>query len=367
MPKCLTALGLMSGTSLDGIDVALLETDGENSLRRGPSRSYSYDRSQRSRLMRAVQEAQDLTDRAMRPGSLAAVEKDLTAWHGRAVHNFLADVELDRARIDVIGFHGQTVLHRPRQRLTIQLGDGAMLARLLGSSVVSDFRAADVAQGGEGAPFVPVYHRALAADIPLRPVAFVNIGGVANITYIGPQDELLAFDTGPGNALLDDWVESHTGSAVDVDGRYALSGRVDDDLLQRLLSDPYFASPPPKSLDRQNFSAAGLRGLSLEDGAATLTLFTARAIAASVRHLPEPPKAWIICGGGRRNPAIMAALERVVEGLVMPAEAQGLDGDAMEAEAFAYLAVRSLRGLPLSFPSTTRVAAPMPGGVHHTA
>jgi anhydro-N-acetylmuramic acid kinase len=222
MPKCLTALGLMSGTSLDGIDVALLETDGENSLRRGPSRSYSYDRSQRSRLMRAVQEAQGLTDRAMRPGSLAEIENDLTVWHARAVQNFLADVELDRASIDVIGFHGQTVLHRPRQRLTIQLGDGARLARLLGISVVSDFRAADVAQGGEGAPFVPVYHRALAADIPLRPIAFVNIGGVANITFVGPQGELLAFDTGPGNALLDDWVESHTGSAVDVDGRYAL-------------------------------------------------------------------------------------------------------------------------------------------------
>ena len=366
MPKFSTALGLMSGTSLDGIDVALLETDGEDLVSRGPARTYSYDQGQRARLMSGLQEAENLSQRLSRPGGLAALEKDLTLWHAGAVKAFCADTHVDRARIDVIGFHGQTVLHRPAERLTVQLGDGAMLARLSGVAVVSDFRAADVAQGGEGAPFVPVYHRALAAAIAVRPLAFVNIGGVANITYVGRNRELLAFDTGPGNALLDDWMAQHTGSPLDQDGRHALTGRVDPNMLDRLLADSYFTRPPPKSLDRQNFPTDALSGMSLEDGAATLTMFTARAIAASVDHLPEPPKVWIICGGGRRNPALMGALENSAPGLVMPAEAQGLDGDSMEAEAFAYLAVRSLRGLPLSFPSTTRVAAPMPGGVLHT-
>jgi anhydro-N-acetylmuramic acid kinase len=366
MPKCSTALGLMSGTSLDGIDIALVETDGEDVVRRGPARTYPYDQRQRERLMSALEEAKRLTDRQSRPGSLAALEKDLTLWHASAVRAFCTDAQIDRVRIDVIGFHGQTVLHRPAERLTVQLGDGAMLARLAGSPVVSDFRAADVAQGGEGAPFVPVYHRALAAMIAARPLAFVNIGGVANITYVGRNCELLAFDTGPGNALIDDWMALHTGSPLDHDGRHALKGRMDQSHLDRLLADRYFSRPPPKSLDRQNFSIDALAGLTLEDGAATLTMFTARAIAAAVDHLPEPPKVWIVCGGGRRNPALMGALENSVSGLVMPAEAQGLNGDSMEAEAFAYLAVRSLRGLPLSFPSTTRVAAPTPGGVLHT-
>lgn len=366
MPKCSTALGLMSGTSLDGIDIAQVETDGEDVVRRGPARTYPYDQRQRERLMSALEEAKRLTDRQSRPGSLAALEKDLTLWHASAVRAFCTDAQIDRVRIDVIGFHGQTVLHRPAERLTVQLGDGAMLARLAGSPVVSDFRAADVAQGGEGAPFVPVYHRALAAMIAARPLAFVNIGGVANITYVGRNCELLAFDTGPGNALIDDWMALHTGSPLDHDGRHALKGRMDQSHLDRLLADRYFSRPPPKSLDRQNFSIDALAGLTLEDGAATLTMFTARAIAAAVDHLPEPPKVWIVCGGGRRNPALMGALENSVSGLVMPAEAQGLNGDSMEAEAFAYLAVRSLRGLPLSFPSTTRVAAPTPGGVLHT-
>jgi anhydro-N-acetylmuramic acid kinase len=366
MPQCSTALGLMSGTSLDGIDVALIETDGEDVVRRGPARTYPYDERQRARLTAALEEAKRLTDRRSRPGSLAALEKDLTLWHAGAIQAFCADAEVDRARIDVIGFHGQTVLHRPVERLTVQLGDGSLLASLTGTPVVSDFRAADVAQGGEGAPFVPVYHRALAAAIAARPLAFVNIGGVANITYVGNNRELVAFDTGPGNALIDDWMARHTGSPIDHDGRHALKGCVDQAILDRLLADDYFSRPPPKSLDRQNFSIDLIAGLSLEDGAATLTMFTARAIAAAVAHLPEPPRAWIICGGGRRNPALMGALENSVAGLVMPAEAQGFDGDSMEAEAFAYLAVRSLHGLPLSFPSTTRVAQPMPGGVLHT-
>jgi len=367
MPKPLTALGLMSGTSMDGIDVALARTDGEDLVERGASRTYAYDAEQRRRLVHALDEAKTLKDRAARPGGLAVLENDLTHWHGRAVEFFCREMGIERSSVDIIGFHGQTVLHKPADRLTVQLGDGALLARLTGVSVVSDFRAADVAQGGEGAPFVPVYHRALAAHIAARPLAFVNIGGVANITFVGEDGGLMAFDTGPGNALIDDWTEHQTGCPADTDGRYALAGRVDSSLVDQMLADSYFKLRPPKSLDRQRFTTGPIAGLSLEDGAATLTMFTARSIAAAVDHLPARPKAWIICGGGRRNPAIMGALENSVDGVVMPAEAQGLNGDALEAEAFAYLAVRSLYGLPLSFPSTTRVPKPTPGGVHHTA
>jgi anhydro-N-acetylmuramic acid kinase len=367
MPKCLVAVGLMSGTSMDGIDVALLETDGEDFVSRGPFRTYPYSADQRARLAKSLSEARTLTGRFERPGGLGVLERDLTSWHADAVRSFCEDTNLDRSDIDVVGFHGHTILHRPANRLTVQLGDGALLAQLTGLSVVSDFRAADVAVGGEGAPFVPVYHRALAGAIAARPLAFVNIGGVANITYIGRDGQLLAFDTGPGNALIDDWVFGHTGSPVDLDGRYALSGRIDERLLDDLMSDRYFFQRPPKSLDRLRFKTEAVAGLTLEDGAATLTAFTARSIAAAVRHLPENPQAWIVCGGGRRNPALMGSLEIAVKGLVMPSEAQGLNGDSLEGEAIAYLAVRSLRGLPLSFPSTTRVPAPMPGGVHHTA
>jgi anhydro-N-acetylmuramic acid kinase len=363
----MTALGLMSGTSMDGIDVALLETDGEDFVRRGAASTIPYEQQQRDRLVRALKDAKALTDRSARPGELAPLERDLTAWHAEAVRSFCRDHDIPGKAIGVIGFHGHTVLHRPNDRLTVQLGDGALLARLTAIPVVADFRAADVAAGGEGAPFVPVYHRALAAGISARPLCFVNIGGVSNVTFIGRRGELLAFDTGPGNALLDDWIASHTGSTADYEGRHALAGRVDESALKKLLSHRYFALRPPKSLDRQAFSVAAVTGLSLEDGAATLTLFTARAIAAAVKHLPERPNVWLVCGGGRKNPALMGALERSVEGLVMPAEAQGLNGDSLEAEAFAYLAVRSLRGLPLSYPSTTRVATPMPGGVLHTA
>jgi anhydro-N-acetylmuramic acid kinase len=365
MPKRLKALGLMSGTSADGIDVALLETDGEDFVGRVAARTYPYDANQRARLMQAMQEAKGLTGRQQRPGGLAELEGDLTRWHAHAVQSF-REHEAAAGAIDVIGFHGQTVLHRPDERLTVQLGDGALLARLTGTPVVNDFRAADVAQGGEGAPLVPAYHRALVARIDVRPLAFVNIGGVANITFVGRDNDLLAFDTGPGNALIDDWICERTGLPADYGGRHALSGHVDEAAVTRLLSHKFFSLTPPKSLDRQSFSTA-IDGLSLEDGAATLTMFSARAIAGALRHLPEEPRLWIICGGGRKNPALMGALENSLPGLVAPAEAHGFNGDSLEAEAFAYLAVRSLRGLPLTFPSTTRVPVPMTGGVHHTA
>jgi anhydro-N-acetylmuramic acid kinase len=255
------------------------------------------------------------------------------------------------------------VLHEPENGRTWQIGDGALLARLTGIDTVSDFRSADVAAGGQGAPFVPLYHQALAAALAERPLAVLNLGGVGNVTWVGAgAEELMAFDTGPGNALLDDWALRHTGRPVDADGRLARSGRVDRAALDALLLHPYFDRPAPKSLDRDAFASTPVHGLAPEDGAATLVAFTAAAVARARDILPAPPRRWLVTGGGRRNPAIMAALAEALARPVEAVESVGWEGDVLEAQAFAYLAVRSLAGLPLSLPSTTGVARPMPGG-----
>lgn len=361
MGKTMRAIGLMSGTSMDGIDVALIETDGENHVERLACLTAPYDAPFRTNLAAALKDASSLTDRSARPGCLAAVEQELTRRHGSAIAQFLA--QGTGGDVDVIGFHGQTVLHAPQRQLTVQIGDGAALARHTGLDVVYDLRAADVAAGGQGAPLAPVYHRALAARLPERPVAVLNIGGVGNVTWIGRDGTLIAFDTGPGNALIDDWIQGRTGRAMDTDGAIAGSGRVDEDALLALLTHDYFGKVPPKSLDRNAFSLDPVRHLSLEDGAATLAAFTATSAARAREHFPEEPKLWVICGGGRRNRTLMSMIASQVESAVAPAEAAGFDGDAVEAEAWAYMAVRSLKGLPITFPGTTGVSAPLTGGV----
>ena len=362
MSKPLTAIGLMSGTSLDGIDVALLVTDGETVTSRGPAMTVGYNDTQRSLLKRALADAALLTNRMARTGSLQQIETDLTHWHFEAVQTFCKRFDVALDRVDVIGFHGQTVLHRPEIGLTVQLGDGPELARLCGVPVVYDMRANDMLHGGQGAPLVPVYHRALVSALTEKPVAVVKIGGVANVTWIGADGSLVAFDTGPGNALLDDWMKRHTGTNRDEGGAMGLVGTVDDATVAQFLEDGFFEKLLPKSLDRDSFAGIVLDGLSVADGAATLVAVTTRAIAVSESLMPEDPKLWIICGGGRHNLAMMRGLEKLLDN-VQTAEQLGLDGDAVEAEAWAFLAVRSLRGLPLTYPGTTGVKEAMTGGV----
>jgi anhydro-N-acetylmuramic acid kinase len=359
MSKMLSALGLMSGTSLDGIDVALLRTDGENVVERGPAQTFAYDAAQQDMLRNALSEAATLKDRRARPGVLADVERHLTQWHVDAVLKFLKNNNLSADEIDVVGFHGQTVLHRPEMKLTVQLGDGRALAKAIGIDVVYDMRAADVAAGGQGAPLVPVYHRALANSFP---TAFVNIGGVANVTYIGADGALLAFDTGPGNAMINDWMMKHRAVGFDDGGSAALKGKISTPHLEKAMAHPFFKQKPPKSLDRNSFAALDFTALDFEDGSATLAGFTVEAIAASQSWFPQKPVQWVICGGGRHNGAIMHGLRDKLGGVVS-AEDVMLKGDAMEAEAWAYLAVRSLKGLAITFPGTTGVAQPMNGGV----
>jgi len=343
------AIGLMSGTSLDGIDVAMIETDGRDRVIPGAALTLPYREEFRERL-RSVLGGE---------GPVGEVEKELTRLHAEAVEHFLC--EHPRTAADVVGFHGHTILHLPAERRTWQIGDGALLARRLGLEVVADFRSADVAAGGQGAPLAPLYHAALAATLP-RPLAVLNIGGVANVTWIGGREEILAFDTGPGNALIDDWVYRHTGAAADLDGALARAGAVSAVHVENFLAKPYFDRFPPKSLDRDDFRGALPTGLSLEDGAATLTEMTAATAAAGTRYFPAPARQWLVTGGGRHNPALMEALGRRLNVPVKPVEAVGWRGDALEAQAFAYLAVRSVLGLPLSLPSTTGVPHPTSGG-----
>jgi anhydro-N-acetylmuramic acid kinase len=367
--KQLSAIGLMSGTSYDGVDVALIETDGNDIGRIGPTGYRAYDDRERAALRRALAGAVNMVDRNARTNELAEAEAVVNAAHAAAVTAFLSANGMTAADIAVVGFHGQTVLHRPDRRLTVQLGDGATLAGRLGIPVVYDFRAADVAAGGQGAPLVPVYHGALVRMLgPQVPIAVLNIGGVANVTFVDGE-ALLAFDTGPGNALIDDFIRLRTGEPHDAEGRKAASGTADERLVAQFLKHPYFARRPPKSLDRNEFrlwiaEEGGLANKSLEDGAATLTAFTAAAIASVQSLLPRSPARWIVAGGGTRNPTLMGMLTaRLAPAQVETADHVGWSVDALEAQAFAYLAVRNLRGLPITFPGTTGVASPMTGGV----
>jgi anhydro-N-acetylmuramic acid kinase len=379
----------MSGTSMDGVDAAFVRTDGEVIFETGPALTIPYEAETREAIRRLLG-----TPPGRSRGAVATLEHNLTLAHLQAI-----DLLRQQAPMapEVIGFHGHTLWHDPANRVTVQIGDGALLAAMTGIPVVNDFRSRDVAQGGQGAPLAPACHAALVRGLPREggggdPVgegglAVLNLGGVGNVTWIpshlgaGANQPPVAFDTGPGNALIDDWVGTRLGYPMDKDGALAARGTVDPVVLAALLDHPYFSRPAPKSLDRDAFSLEPLAGLSDADGAATLVAFTAESVARSLAWFPEGPRRWLVCGGGRRNPVLMAALEKSLgaamaeseaesEGdsdrravTVAPVETVGWDGDALEAQAFGLLAVRSLRNLPLSWPTTTGCPEPTEGGV----
>jgi anhydro-N-acetylmuramic acid kinase len=350
----LHALGLMSGTSVDGVDVALVETDGERLASFGPVLTVPYTDDVR-RVIRAAFGAEQPNE------ATAAAGQAVTEAHADAVRRWSRETGTALSTLDVVGFHGQTITHRPEKHFTWQIGDGAALAKALGVRVVNDLRGADVLAGGQGAPLVPIYHAALVRDLP-RPLAVLNIGGVANVTWIGADGTLLAFDTGPGNGPIDDWCARRAGRRFDEDGALAASGKVDRTRLERFSEHRYFARKPPKSLDRGDFNDSWAEGLSAADGAATLARGTARAIALAARHFPAPVTQWVIAGGGARNPTLLKAIAEETLGKIVTADSLGWNGDALEAQAFGFLAVRSLRGLPLTFPGTTGAPRPMTGG-----
>lgn len=366
------AIGLMSGTSMDGIDVAVLRTDGEQLVERGPSMFVPYETTFRRRIEKALGEAKAIVQREERPGDLVALEQEITQLHAGAVARFLRSAAGGWGLPEVIGFHGQTVLHRPEAGVTVQIGDGQLLARLTGCPVVYDMRANDMLHGGQGAPLVPVYHAALARTLPQPfagrfPIVFVNIGGISNVTYVPEHGDPVAFDSGPGNTLIDQWVSREGGVPFDDGGAIASEGSVVRTIVERYLGNPFFAKRGPKSLDRNDFTLAEVGGLELADGARTLAAASAEAILKSAEHMPEQPKLWVICGGGRKNPHIVRDLRAgAVDAEIVLAEDACLDGDAMEAEAWAYLAVRAREGLPLTFPTTTGCREAVTGGVFAT-
>jgi anhydro-N-acetylmuramic acid kinase len=352
-------MGFMSGTSLDGVDVAMIETDGERIGEFGPCAMIAYSAAERAALEDATHDALGWNGEGPQPASLANAAQVIEQAHVRAGRQVLS---ASKRRPDLVGFHGQTMLHRPERQLSVQIGDPQVLADALGVPVVAQMRQADLIAGGQGAPLVPAYHAALVHWLELEgPIAFLNIGGVANLTWVGSNGLLVAFDTGPGNGLIDQLVQLRGAGRYDDGGRIAAAGTVDHAVLEGLLSHPHFLEVGPKSLDRYDFPLDWAEQRTVEDAAATLTAFTAEAVALSARALPQPPAMWIVCGGGSHNPTLVAALSERL-GDCRSADSLGLRGDFIEAEAMAFLAARSVRGLPLTFPGTTGVAHPHHGG-----
>jgi anhydro-N-acetylmuramic acid kinase len=364
----LKVLGFMTGTSLDGIDMAVIETDGEARLDFGPWAEKPMPATVRSLLEDTVKAALKWPRGADEPAIFAEARAALVDWHAEASHAFLKTNGLDYGDLDAMGVHGQTVLHeRPKAGVagrTVQLFDGQAFADLTGVDVVCDFRQADIEAGGEAAPLAPVYHRALAQKAGLElPVVVVNLGGVANITLIDGDLNLTALDTGPANGLMDQWMRLHGRGDYDHEGQIAASGQVDGDILAAYMRHPYFGAKAPKSLDRYDFTLEGVQGLSVEDGMATLLAFTVDSLMAGIRLVGAEPRTVILAGGGRHNLFLMSQIrKRLAPARVIPAEDLGWRGGAIEAEAFAYMAARSLKGLPISFPGTTGVKAPLTGG-----
>lgn len=360
----LLALGLMSGTSADGIDAALITTDGVTIHDFGETYFLPYPEAVKRDILRAYGQPPE--------PETAALTREITHLHGQAVTSLLAKAKLDRSQVDVIGFHGQTLFHRPPRRKgeqgeTHSLGDGQLLATSTRIPVIDQFRLNDIAHGGQGAPFVPLFHQALTRKMP-KPLAVLNIGGVANVTWIGQEeDHLIAFDTGPGNGLIDDWMRTRTGLPWDDKGQAAGQGSSHEGLLNKWLSHPYFALAAPKALDRLTFKDClkDMADLSVEDGAATLTAFTAATIERALSLFPETPQRWIVAGGGTHNETLLKMLRERLGTPLQKASDYGWNGDALEAQAFGFLAVRSLKNLPLSLPGTTGVPYPLGGGRFH--
>jgi anhydro-N-acetylmuramic acid kinase len=365
----LTAIGLMSGTSMDGIDAAILTGDGEQVRWLGPTKYQPYSRMQVTRIQMVIAQALKKGRGFVESTEYQSARRDFTLAHANAVNRMLAEHDLSPAGIDLLGFHGQTILHRPDEGWTWQMGDGQLLANETGIAVVDDFRSADVAAGGQGAPFAPLYHRSLIAGASTKqvdyPIAILNIGGISNVTWMDDQGMILGFDTGPGNAQLNDWIKRFYGKPYDEGGRKAALGTVDADIVREVMESPYFSAPYPKSLDRADFDLGAVEGLDPADGAATLSAITAEGIISGLEQLPEFPKTILVCGGGRKNSHIMNMISDKANLTVKSVDALDWRGDYLEAECFAHLAIRSAKGLSLSLPSITGAREEVTGGVFH--
>ena len=347
------AVGLMSGTSADGVDAALVRTDGEAEVDFLDTLSLPYSDSLRSDLIKAAQ-----TDIAL--SDVLRLENTITRVHIEACDKLLNQAGCDPEEVSVIGFHGHTVRHEPARGITWQLGNAALLASQVRARVVHDFRRADIALGGQGAPLAPLFHRAVTESID-KPAIILNLGGVANITWLGANGAIRAGDTGPGCGLLDLWASEQVGVPFDRDGVLAQAGKADTALVRRALEHNYFQQPFPKSADRFEFGFVDLSSLSPPDGAATLCALTAEAVACASEQLPERAVHCWVTGGGAKHSVLMQMLRDRL-GHAEPIETIGLNGEFLEAQCFAWLSVRRLRGLATSLPETTGTQSPTCGG-----
>ncbi len=346
------AVGMMSGTSCDGVDVAILKTDGESKIEFLGGSTLPYSDDLRMRLQEASQHDVPVVE-------LLRLEKEVTEHHVLAARQILSENSSTAKKIHLVGFHGHTVRHLPSEGLTLQIGNPWTLARELDIPIVSDFRRCDMAASGQGAPLVAMFHRALFADEP-RPTLVLNLGGVANVTWLGERDEIIAGDTGPGCGLIDEWAQAMADLPHDRDGQLASTGTVHHETVEAAFETPFFARPLPKAADRYDFDHVDVSGLSIEDGAATLCAVTTEAIFRAVKKLPSMPERMWVTGGGVHHPVIMRMLEERF-GEIKNVRERGLNPDTLEAECFAWLAVRHQKQLPLTIPETTGCEKPVSG------
>ena len=360
MEKSYISLGLMSGTSCDGIDASIIKTNGENIVEIIDKQYTSFSEDFRLNLKKLINECSSKKKIEQMNKKIKITERDFTLQNSVICNTLLEKNK--NINVDLIGFHGQTILHKPNLGFSFQIGDSNLLSQILRKIVVSDFRKKDIRNGGQGAPLSPLYHNAIIKSLNIElPVALINIGGISNITYISSKD-IVSFDVGPGNCLIDEWIYEHTGKKFDNDGIFASSGNVEKNILESLLNNPYFISIKAKSLDIKDFNLSSLRGLNLNDGAATLTTFTTKSIILALKKFKIYPNNIFLSGGGRKNKFILKLLQQNTNSNIRLIDALNFDGDFIEAQAFAYLAVRSYLKKNISFPSTTGVNFPCSGG-----
>tara|TARA_B100000700_G_scaffold31140_1_gene29864 strand:- start:114 stop:1214 length:1101 start_codon:yes stop_codon:yes gene_type:complete len=361
MGKIYTALGLMSGTSMDGVDASIIDSDGDIEFSIKTDKYFEYGDELRQKLVKIRKKVSVFEDLKSYSDEIKSLEREITIFHANAVNKI---IETSKVEIDFLGFHGQTIFHDPEKRISKQLGDGNMLSQLTKKNVVYDFRQNDIKNDGQGAPLAPIYHILLAKTFKKKgilklPIIILNIGGIANITYINSNYKMTSEDIGPGNCLIDKWIMVNSKKNFDNNGDIARSGKIDKFILEQTIDNfLYNLDKKKKSLDINNFDISFVKGLSLEDGAATITELTAEILSTKL-----PDTDIYVCGGGRKNKYLIDLIKKKIKNKILPIDNLGIDGDYIESQAFAYLAIRSYLNLPISFPETTGCKKPCTGGV----
>ena len=365
MNNLITSIGLMSGTSCDGIDASIIRSDGEDEVHLLGNQFLRYDEKTKLKIISLKERINLIIDLEKNKLEINNLERELTLLHANIVNLIIKKYEIDRSKINLIGFHGHTIFHSFKEKKTKQVGDAILLSQLTKLNVINNFRENDINNGGQGAPLVPIFHKLLQKKLKLKmPILFVNIGGISNVTYLGEEGEIISLDTGPGNFLIDKILQLKSKNKIqfDEDGVIAFTGNIDKNILDSYLSDPYYESLPPKSLDVNDFSLSPLRSLNLKDSVSTLSELTSITIINALDFFNSRPKEIILCGGGRKNKYIFDRIGKLSNILINDINKYKIDGDFIESQAFAYLAIRSYLKKPISFPGTTGVLKPSTGG-----